>query len=192
MAAALAAIAAGHVLFLDTPQTTRLPFTPIFNGYALPALATVACLSAGLVSTRRRLNGLGGNERVPVAVAAVGCVLLVWLIVSVDVWGYFDALSATSADATAWFRMAQMSLSAWWSVDATIVLAIGFRARQAWLRWTGLGLFGLTVLKVFMFDMSGLDQIYRIVAFFVLAVLLGVAAWAYQRLQRDSAAGNSL
>jgi uncharacterized membrane protein len=60
------------------------------------------------------------------------------------------------------------------------------------LRWTGLGLFGLTVLKVFMFDMSGLDQIYRIVAFFVLAILLGVAAWAYQRVKPDPAADNSL
>jgi uncharacterized membrane protein len=31
--------------------------------------------------------------------------------------------------------------------------------------------------------MSGLDEIYRIVAFFVLAVLLGVAAWLYQLVQ---------
>ncbi len=184
-------IAVGHVLFLDTPQSTRLPFTPIFNDYALPALASVGCLAAGLISTRQRLNVLGEKERAPVSMAAIGCVLLVWLIVSIDVWGYFDALSATSPDATAWFRMAQMSLSAWWSVYAAIVLGVGFRTRHAWLRWTGLGLFGLTVLKVFMFDMSGLDQIYRIVAFFVLAVLLGIAAWAYQRLQPDPVAGNS-
>ena len=43
--------------------------------------------------------------------------------------------------------------------------------------------FGITVVKVFMWDMAGLDEIYRIVAFFVLAVLLAAAAWVYQRVQ---------
>ena len=38
------------------------------------------------------------------------------------------------------------------------------------------------IAKVFLYDMADLDQIYRIVAFFVLAVFLGIAAWAYQRI----------
>jgi uncharacterized membrane protein len=53
------------------------------------------------------------------------------------------------------------------------------------LRWTALSIYALTLGKVFLLDMAGLDQIYRIVAFFVLAILLGAAAWAYQRFQPD-------
>jgi hypothetical protein len=33
--------------------------------------------------------------------------------------------------------------------------------------------------------MAGLKEIYRILAFFILAVLLGLAGWAYQRIQVD-------
>jgi uncharacterized membrane protein len=122
-----------------------------------------------------------------VCIAAVVCALLPWLIVSVDLGTYFEMRSAGSSDEFDWRRLAQMSLSAWWSVYAAVLLSLGFRARLAWLRWTALGLFALTVLKVFLYDMSGLDQIYRIVAFFVLAILLGFAAWAYQRVQPDRA-----
>ena len=53
------------------------------------------------------------------------------------------------------------------------------------LRWTALALFAITLVKVFIFDMADLDEIYRIVAFFVLAMLLGISAWAYQRYQVD-------
>ncbi|HEX4150250.1 MAG TPA: DUF2339 domain-containing protein, partial [Pirellulales bacterium] len=198
MAGFLAVLAVGHILMIDTtglPDRVgrpRPPFTLILNDYALPALVAVACLSAGLLGTRRRLNVLAATERTLVAIAAVVCVLLVWMIVSVDMWQYFDMLSVTSRYGTNWIRAGQMSLSAWWSVYAAIILAAGFRTRQAWLRWTALALFGLTVLKVFLFDMSGLDQIYRIVAFFVLALLLGIAAWAYQRVQPEPTVENSL
>ena len=36
-------------------------------------------------------------------------------------------------------------------------------------------LFGMTVLKLFVFDMANVQQIYRIVAFFILAIVLGLA-----------------
>jgi uncharacterized membrane protein len=183
MAAVFAGLAVGRLLFIETPQFYRAPFTLLLNDYALPALAAVACLSLALVATRRRLGQLAQAERVLVAIAAVGCVLLVWFVISVDLWGYFQARSYVDPDELHRERITQMSLSAWWSVYAAVVLAVGFRARQAWMRWTALGLFGLTVCKVFLFDMAGLDQIYRIVAFFVLAFLLGAAAWAYQRIQ---------
>jgi uncharacterized membrane protein len=185
MAGVGAILSVGRILFVDTPQSTRPLFTPIFNAYALPALAATACLALALVATRKRLGQLSPGERTTVGGAAISCVLLVWLVVSIDLWNYFDALALVSPDEHDWQRFAQMSLSAWWSVYAAIVLTLGFRAGQAWMRWTALGLFALTVLKVFLFDMAGLDQIYRIVAFFVLAILLGVATWAYQRRQPD-------
>ena len=50
---------------------------------------------------------------------------------------------------------------------------------------TALGLYGVTVVKVFLFDMAGLGEVYRILAFLVLAVLLGVAAGVYQRIRPE-------
>jgi uncharacterized membrane protein len=113
----------------------------------------------------------------------VGGVLLLWLVMSVDLHAYCRTVMSASTSGDD--RLAQMALSVFWAVYASAVLAVGFRLRRAQFRWTALGLYGLTVGKVFLFDMSGLDEIYRILAFFVLAILLGVAAAVYQRLRPD-------
>jgi len=44
-------------------------------------------------------------------------------------------------------------------------------------------LFGVTVVKLFVVDMANVQQIYRIVAFFILAIVLGLVARTYQRFR---------
>ena len=51
------------------------------------------------------------------------------------------------------------------------------------LRWAGLGLFGITLLKVVFWDMAELREYYRVLAFLVLALMMGAGAWAYQKLK---------
>jgi uncharacterized membrane protein len=186
LAAVAAAAAVARLTLEGAPYFYRDPFIPILNRYAGTALLATAILLAGIVATRRRIAKLGEGERVLVGLATVGCVLLVWWIVSADIYSYFETLANRRPGEYDWRRFGQMTLSAWWASYATVVLIIGFRARRALLRWTALGLYALTVGKVFLFDMAGLDEIYRIVAFFVLAVLLGAAAWIYQRVQPSS------
>lgn len=183
LAATLALAALLRLVAVDTPYHTRAPFVPIFNRYAMPALGVVACVLAGAAAPRRLLGRLSKAERSLVAGVEVAGVLLLLLVLSVDVSGYFYAKAAAAGgvDAYSWSLRARTSLSVLWAAYATALLAVGFRARLARLRWTALGLYGLTVGKVFLFDMAGLDEIYRILAFLVLAILLGVAARVYQR-----------
>jgi uncharacterized membrane protein len=75
-----------------------------------------------------------------------------------------------------------LALSVFWSVNATVCLALGFARRVAVLRHLALGLFGITVVKVFIFDLSRLETVYRIISFAVLGVLLLFASLLYQRL----------
>jgi uncharacterized membrane protein len=77
-----------------------------------------------------------------------------------------------------------MVASVLWSMLAAVLTAVGFRLDRSALRWAGLILFGVTVLKVVFVDMSQLEQIYRIIAFFVVGVLLLGVAWGYQRAMR--------
>jgi uncharacterized membrane protein len=86
-----------------------------------------------------------------------------------------------------WFG--QSVLSVVWSLYAAGLVAAGFGWKRALLRWTGLLLFGLTLLKVVTIDMAELEQIYRIVAFLALGLLLLGVAWAYQRIARRERAG---
>jgi len=60
-------------------------------------------------------------------------------------------------------------------------MAIGFSRRSAFIRWQSLVLIAVTIVKVFLYDVSALDKGYRILSFVALgAVLLGIS-FIYQR-----------
>ena len=61
------------------------------------------------------------------------------------------------------------------------LLAIGFVKRTAFIRWQALVLLLFTICKVFLYDISGLNALYRGVSFMGLgAVLMGIS-YAYQK-----------
>ena len=66
-------------------------------------------------------------------------------------------------------------------VFGAILLGVGFWRRTAFLRWQALLLLAVTIIKVFLFDMSALSQGYRILSFLGLGVLLFAVSYVYQR-----------
>ncbi len=62
-------------------------------------------------------------------------------------------------------------------VLAFVVLAAGFRRRQAVLRIISLALSGFVIFKIFLYDLSFLRTPYRIVAFFGLGLILLVVSY---------------
>jgi uncharacterized membrane protein len=69
-------------------------------------------------------------------------------------------------------RAEQVVLSIYWSVFALASIAGGFGWRIATLRYVGLGLFAVTLLKVVTIDLSQVSTGYRILSFMGLGVLL--------------------
>lgn len=188
MAAVVAGLAVGRLVFIDTPQRGFELAVPILNQYAIPALGVTACLLGSVLAARRFWATLGHAERILTRLAGVLGVILLWFVLSADTYGFFRALAnaqLSGQDAVRMRWLGQVALSALWSVYALGVLAVGFRRRVAAVRWTALFLFAMTIGKVFLHDMAGLREIYRILAFFILAILLGLAGWAYQRIQVD-------
>lgn len=57
----------------------------------------------------------------------------------------------------------------------------GFWKRSAALRWQALLLLIFTILKVFLYDISGLSQGHRVVSFLALGGLLLGVSFAYQK-----------
>jgi uncharacterized membrane protein len=49
------------------------------------------------------------------------------------------------------------------------------------VRYAGLGLLGVVVLKLFLHDLANLNQLYRIIAFAGVAVIALAASVLYQR-----------
>lgn len=60
-------------------------------------------------------------------------------------------------------------------------MAVGFWRRSSFLRWQSLVLIAVTIVKVFIYDVSALDKGYRIVSFVALGVVLLAISFVYQR-----------
>src|SRR3954469_16460150 len=71
--------------------------------------------------------------------------------------------------------------SALWMAYGAMLMIIGFLRRSAFVRWQALILVAVTIVKVFVYDVSQLDRAYRIVSFIVLGALLLAISFAYQR-----------
>lgn len=75
----------------------------------------------------------------------------------------------------------QVAISIYWSFNAVALVVIGIKRHLTALRYLGIGLFALTVAKVFRFDIWHFATIYRILSCLVLGVLLLFASLQYQR-----------
>jgi uncharacterized membrane protein len=73
------------------------------------------------------------------------------------------------------------SWSVLWMLYGAMLMTIGFRRRQSYLRWLALALIGITIAKVFLYDIRELERAYRILSFIGLGVLLLAISFAYQR-----------
>ncbi len=76
----------------------------------------------------------------------------------------------------------QVAWSIYWSLFATGAIAAGFHVRSSAVRYFGLGLFGLTLLKVVLVDMSQVGRGYRIFSFMALGLLLLGTSVLYGKL----------
>jgi len=75
----------------------------------------------------------------------------------------------------------RFSYSAIWLAYGVGLMIFGFWRRSAFVRWQALVLMAVTIVKVFVFDVSELQQGYRILSFIGLgAVLMGIS-FAYHR-----------
>ncbi|MDA1060196.1 MAG: DUF2339 domain-containing protein, partial [bacterium] len=72
-------------------------------------------------------------------------------------------------------------ISVSWAVFALLITAFGFGLNSKIFRLQGILLFGLTILKVFLYDSSELTPIYRTVSFMVLGVILLLVSFGYNK-----------
>jgi len=64
------------------------------------------------------------------------------------------------------------------------MLVIGFWQNIRLMRLSALALFGATALKLVIVDMARVQEIYRIVSFFVLGILMIAASYLYHRVEK--------
>jgi uncharacterized membrane protein len=87
-----------------------------------------------------------------------------------------------------WDRAAQLGVSLVWMACATGLLVGGVARRHQPTRLVALLLTGLTVLKVFLFDLTFLAPPYRILSLGGLGVSLLGISWLYSRFGSEPGA----
>jgi len=79
-----------------------------------------------------------------------------------------------------------MCYSIGWGLFALALLITGFKLRSRGVRYTGVGLMVVTLIKLFFHDLARIDSIYRIGALFAVALTAFFASFLYQRfLERE-------
>lgn len=155
-------------------------FTPVFNART-GAFWTLAGALLFCQPFSRRIDITSEQHRYHGLQIAGLVVLSIWTTVAVN--DYFRLLM----DAAAGNRLEtlqnirQLAISGMWLVDALIIMAFGIWQRIPAVRITAIIFFGCAVLKMFLYDLSFLDTLYRIISFLGLGVILMGVSYLYHR-----------
>lgn len=151
----------------------------LISGWALSGL--VACL--GLAGWSLALGRVDDSARWEIAIRpalflASAFFFLGWG--TAEIFRFYDLLG----EATRWVLARDLSISSFWIAYAALLLAAGFWLQRPPVRWAGLAMALIAAGKVFLYDLSQLSQLYRIVSFVLLAIVLLALSFRYQRWRR--------
>ncbi len=120
---------------------------------------------------------------------AVGVIIVILMLVLVtgETKDYFEKakvmLGGTSyaAEYSRLNNLQQLSLSGVWLFYSIALMVVGIWRRHRGIRIASIVLFGFTILKIFIYDLSFLDTLYRIFSFIGLGVILLAVSYLYQK-----------
>ncbi|MHC4975495.1 MAG: DUF2339 domain-containing protein [Planctomycetota bacterium] len=142
-----------------------------------PGLILSACTVACVVpaTLRMRLASPDTIRRTLWSGALTGCWCLLFTSTSLEV---ARAASVLTSDPTS----QKTFLSIWWGLIAVGLVAAGFKRRIPIVRHVGLALLSFAALKSVFHDFVELEQLWRVVSFLALGLLLLAVATVYGRL----------
>jgi hypothetical protein len=151
---------------------------PIFNWYLYAYGVVIGCLFAGARLLRPPRHIVLGRSAPPVLMG-LGTVLA-FLLVNIEIADYFTGGTVLRFRFTG--NLAQdMTYSIAWAGFALALIVIGLMRRLPVARYAGIGLLGMTLIKLFLHDLAHLSQLYRIGALLGVAVIALLASLLYQR-----------
>lgn len=140
----------------------------------VPFLGAAAIVAAAAWSAYRSY----GAWRV---VYTIGAALLLFGVITGEIYQAGENAMGDREARQAARHAAQVWVSIAWTLLAATSITVGFLRRLQGFRWAGIGIFALTLAKVFLVDLAMLETVYRIGSFMVLGLLLVGASYVYQR-----------
>jgi hypothetical protein len=153
---------------------------PLLNWYlySYGLVAALLFLAARLITKSEYTAQLKG------AFCAMGTVLL-FLLINIEIADLFAQGAYLTFEFNRNFAR-DMTYSIAWSLFALALIIIGVKREAPVVRYAGLALMGVTLIKLFLHDLTQLDALFRIGAFIGVAIILIFASWMYQRFLSPS------
>jgi uncharacterized membrane protein len=116
-------------------------------------------------------------------------VIVLFLLVNIEIADFFTAPGERARFLFSGHFARDMTYTIGWALSALGLVGVGISRRIAGARWAGLGLLGVTALKLFLHDLARLDQLYRVGALIAVAAIALTASMLYQRFVAMENAG---
>jgi uncharacterized membrane protein len=180
-AAAYLALAIGRAVFVQAPPSH------LFTESAHPAYGSASVfIAAGAVAVASSIAGgsldlLGRYRNVPAWTAAVLAVYGASLVILELVERISGGSSHTS------LQRGETTVSAFWAFLGLALLYVGLKRQLQALRLAGLGLFVVSLAKIFLYDLPALSSITRALSFLAVGGVLLLGGFFYQRLGQSGA-----
>jgi uncharacterized membrane protein len=169
-------------------------FTLILNLRALAMMGVIGAVVASMKLLNEMPEGIKELQRVLGSLVA----LLIFVLVTGETRDIFQKQLADVVPPPSGFlpqpptddqltrintleNQKQLAISGIWLAYSFIGMAIGILRRRLGYRIAAIVLFGVIIVKVFFFDLSFLDSIYRTTSFIGLGLILLLVSFLYQR-----------
>jgi len=139
-------------------------------------------VTLGLAAGLWRRVGQANTQVVTGGLWGLGGVMVLFGVTE-EIQRYFDLKGVSDQSAS---LASGLAVSAWWLLFAAALVGLGFRRALKPVRIAGLGVAGLAVIKVLVFDLSSLDALYRVGSVFILGLVFLLLAYLYHRQGRLS------
>jgi uncharacterized membrane protein len=177
--------AALNQLFTGAAMQRTAADSAFVGSWALALWGAVA-VSVALAARLWKATSESGASSLVQAILWVVAGAMVLFGVTGEIQRYFTLESVSAQTAS---LSAGLAVSAWWLVFAAALIGVGFRRSLKPARIAGLGVAGLAVVKVLVFDLSSLDALYRVGSVFILGLVFLLLAYLYHRQGRAGSAG---
>ena len=103
---------------------------------------------------------------------------------------YGSVLWIASSELIHWLDMSdsaesyKLGLSILWGVCSLLLIVLGIWKKKKYLRIGAISIFGVTLLKLFFYDISHLDTIAKTIVFISLGVLLLIISFLYNKYKQ--------
>ncbi len=180
------------ISILEASLRSIMAYTPIrdfsllFNYRALiiTGLILGSFIQINVFKRNRELYSWIPNVQLALQIALI---ILCFTFLTGEIKDYFDRLLVILKESDDQVRinlisnLKQLVLSGVWLLYSIVLMVIGIWKRKYAVRVPSIVLFGLTILKIFIYDLSFLDTFYRIFSFFGLGLILLLVSYLYNR-----------